>query len=315
MRNGSVTAATLDGTPPAVVEHANRACTGSTAPTSSSLAQGRRRRPGTPPAADSYPLPVPVALDAIRPDAPAIHVPGFIDGKVAAWMAEAVARVNFRPYSVTESSSAGAAYYFGANLYDTRPDVNGDPDYSPYFRRAARDRRALKRIMGERGLPDPLDDIFVPVLAANHDGRVGLAQEPHGSTYCAPVVRSTANGIHHHVDNGPLEAPELVIASVIKQRSMLLFLDAPGDGTGALQVFHKRPTGYDNSHHRHLAYGYTPAAVAGTAVTTIIPEAGDLVVFDSWNIHRVLASSPGSRRVTVSIFYGELPNGDVIVWT
>jgi hypothetical protein len=257
-----------------------------------------------------------VPLDSIRADAPVVHVPGFLSRDYARQLAAVFSRLELVPYVVTVGAASGAAYYYGANLYDARPDASVSADkYDEYFANARSDRDRLDALVAEAGLAHPLTDILIPQIEKSLGKKVRVAEEGDGRTYYTPVVRSTSNGIHHHNDDGPREAPELIIGQVVTQRSMLLFLETPGDGSGQLEVFHKRPTDEDRDEHARVEYGYTLEAVEDGLSTVVIPGPGDLVVFDAWNIHRVHPSSPGSLRVTVSTFYGELPDGSVIVWS
>lgn len=257
-----------------------------------------------------------VPFDAVSSVCPALRVEDVVDRQIVDGLAEAFERLELSPYQVTVNDPrGGAAYYFGANLYDVRPT----PDvpkvvFDQYFAQADSDRQLFAEIVGDAGLPHPLEDIFVPLLRDHYGVEPVIAAED-GKKYYAPVVRGTSNGINMHTDNSPTEAPELSIGAVRKQRSLLLYLDTPQDGSGALQVFHKQPTSADDQ-FRIEPYGYSEQAVLGVDRTEIHPGPGDIVVFDSWNIHRVLpCSSSAQPRVTVSAFYGELPNGQIILWS
>jgi hypothetical protein len=246
---------------------------------------------------------------------PAICLRGYLPKQLTLGWADAVSGYNFRAYSVTEGDSGGAAYYCGPNLYDTAPVHDGVVDYSPYFVAAEAGLRQLADTMRIFNLPHPIDDVLAPLAEDLHEGPVELAQEGEGQPYFAGVVRSISNGIHHHVDNGPLEAPELIIGTTTAQASVLIYLDTPGDGSGALNVFHKEPSQLDYILNRHPSYGFTPDAVNDAGVTRIVPEAGDVVIFNARHIHAVEPSTPGTRRITISTFFGLLPDGRLVMWS
>lgn len=254
-------------------------------------------------------------LRGITADAPTALSRSYLDEGTSARFAEAFRNLSLAPYSVTEESECGPAFYYGANLYDTRPETSMSTSrYDFYFDRAVTDRDRFDRIVSAAGLPNPITDIFVPMLTSVFDTPVTVASEG-GRSYYTPVVRSMSNGLHAHNDNSPLEAPELTIGQVVAQRSLLLYLDVPHDGSGAVEVFHKRPTEHDLSFNTHPEYGFTDAAIDNVAATHLEPAVGDLLAFDSWNIHRVLPSSPGSHRITVSTFFGVMPDGTIVLWS
>ena len=246
---------------------------------------------------------------------PAILLPGYVAPDLAAGWAAAVASLSMGPYVVTAADPDGAAFFFGANVYDVRPEPDPERDLSPYFAKADEDRAQLAELMRDRGLPHPIDDVLVPLVAGLFPGPVALASEKDGRKYYAGVARATQNGIHHHVDDGPLEAPELVIGTVKGQVSIVIYVDTPADGSGELCVFHKRPTPIDYAWNRNPKYGFDPGAVRNSRVTRVCPHPGDVVIFDAWCIHRVAPSSPGTRRLTISCFFGLLPDGGLIFWS
>jgi hypothetical protein len=260
-------------------------------------------------------FPLDFGLERISAEAPTALAVGYLDAATATRLGEAVQSLSLAPYEVTIEDPIGPAFFYGANLYDVRPDLAQSASrYDYYFERALPDSQRFNDVIAAFDVPHPVYDIFVPLLEATFGTSVTVAHEGE-RPYYTPVVRSTSNGIHAHTDNSPLEAEELVIGTVTAQRSLLLYLAVPGDGTGAVEVFHKRPTDDDVLFNKGSDYGFSDAAIDGVEVTHIVPEVGDLLAFDSWNIHRVLPSAPDTRRFTVSTFFGFMPDGSIVLWS
>ncbi|MEK8173410.1 2OG-Fe(II) oxygenase [Streptomyces sp. M19] len=117
-----------------------------------------------------------------------------------------------------------------------------------------------------------------------------------------------------HCDWAGHDAPGWAIGEIDAQITWNIHCSVPESG-GTTVVF-DRP--WRASAERHLvegSYGYAPQAVAGADAVRLEPRAGDLVLFNSRNFHKVEPCVGGGDRISVSSFVGRLPGSGLIAWS
>jgi hypothetical protein len=242
---------------------------------------------------------------------PLLQLPHAIDPEACSAILEAIDALEFEHYAATEGlgdSEPVSKLAQTGTLFDFYEHPSG---FQPYFDQARSQMTFMRRRFAAAGAPDPLE-LMIQTLQQAWPAPVSVATEPGLGTYNAAVVRSIPSGALPHVDNAAEECPELTVGKVIAQGSILIYLTSPAGG-GAVRVFHKAPTDHDQAHNRQ-DWGYSPASVAGVPFSGINPTAGDVVLFPTTLIHSVDPILSG-RRISVSAFFGQTPDGRLVLWS
>lgn len=158
---------------------------------------------------------------------------------------------------------------------------------------------------------DPLK-LVIKSLRAVWPHQVDLAKEPDSRVYFAGLVRHISLGLLH-CDWAGLDAPSWAISKITAQITWNIYCQVPGEGGST--VIYNRP--WDESAESHAiedSYGYSDDVVVGSRSVRSEPRAGDLVLFNPRNFHRI-ESNTGARRLTVGSFVGRQPGGDLVLWS
>ncbi|SDT80505.1 2OG-Fe(II)-dependent halogenase WelO5 family protein [Actinoplanes derwentensis] len=241
-------------------------------------------------------------LDALFEDrVAAVRIPNFISRQAAEAAVQAVEAHGFDYYQDVEPPIGR----IGITQYEHRLEGMG-----AYFATAAAADRRRRAVLGADG--DLLQKVLGHVGTAwNHP--VGTACNADGAEYFAGLVR-IINEALLHCDWAPHDAPGWSIASVTGQITWNIYCNLAAEG-GTTVVYRR---GWDASAEEFAvdgSYGYDPRLVEGVPSVRIEPRQGDLTFFNSRNFHRVEASSPDARRISVSSFIGRMPSGDLIAWS
>jgi hypothetical protein len=237
-----------------------------------------------------------------------VHLPAALPPGYCTATMNAVARLTFSAYPKTEGAETFEPILkYGPTMFDHFHLE----DVAPYFDEAECADSALRGAFTESRCPDPLA-VAIDALTAVWDAPVRVATE-HGRPYFAGVLRDIRSGAIPHVDRARVETPDLTIGESRKQISMLFYLRVPERG-GALRVYDKEPTRYDDDHLVD-GYGYRPQAVQGVTFRGVTPSVGSVVLFPTTRVHSVDAVEGEGRRVTWSTFIGLQPDGSLRLWS
>lgn len=253
----------------------------------------------------------PELRSVLQQDATLIHHPSAISETDCSAILGAFEGITFENYTATDGLSDSepvSKLATTGTLFDHYDDPAG---FGPYFEQARSQMAFMRRRFAAAGAPDPLH-IMIEMLRGAWRGPVEVATEPGVGIYNAGVVRSIPSGALPHVDNAVEECPSLAVSRIVAQGSILIYLTSPSGG-GGVRVFHKAPTDDDRSRHRQ-DWGFSPAAIAGVPFTGVNPTAGDVVVFPTTLIHAVDPVISG-QRVSVSAFFGQTPDGRLVLWS
>jgi hypothetical protein len=149
-----------------------------------------------------------------------------------------------------------------------------------------------------------------------HGGAVGIASEPDGTRYFAGILRKTVEGGSLHADWAPATAPGYAVAGLDAQVTWNLYVEALDQG-GATTLYDRvweppRPAGEVSDN-----YGLDDSLVAGARAHVFAPTVGDVVMFNTRNMHRVGGGPRDSQglRLQVGSFIGRLPGGNLVLWS
>jgi hypothetical protein len=155
--------------------------------------------------------------------------------------------------------------------------------------------------------------LLVDALSEGWGDSVEVAREPDGHSYFAGVVRVIGQALIH-CDWAPRDAVGWTIGSASAQLSWNIYYSL-SEGGGETTVF-RRPWSIDLEPFANIEnYGYTPEAVDGCCRQVIAPRQGELLLFNSRNLHSVNAASGAGARITASSFIARMPSDTLVLWS
>lgn len=183
-------------------------------------------------------------------------------------------------------------------------------DPSMYFDKVPSEN-AARRSLFPHG-KDPLERVRF-LLGEAWGSCVDPAESTTGYVYFAGLIRNLEEALPH-ADWAPQDAPGWSIGTVTAQLAWNAYYSTATLG-GKLKIY-DRPWTPDLENHRiPNTYGYDWHALGTARQAIVVPEAGDLIVFNSRNIHEVSRCNGEIPRVTVGSFVGLLPEGRLVVWS
>lgn len=230
------------------------------------------------------------------------HLPGLVNVDYCNSVIDALADVSYSEYQLQDVATTAPLLKVGPTAHW---QFEHDGGLERYFSEAESVDEQLRDLFRTAGIDDPLD-ILIRLLRHMWHGPVDLATEGE-KRYFSGVVRSVTGGADPHTDNAQ-RTPQLSIGKVLSQGSILIYLRMPPAG-GGMRVFHKRPASPVPLDGR----GWE--GVAGLAFSGVTPSAGDVVVFPTTHVHAVEPVIGEGERITISTFFGALPDGRLTVWS
>jgi hypothetical protein len=160
--------------------------------------------------------------------------------------------------------------------------------------------------------PDPLV-LVIEALSRAWRGGAEVAREHDGRSYFAGIVRIIGEALIH-CDWAPHDSDGWVIGAASAQLSWNIYY-AVSEAGGETTVF-ERPWSSEVEAYKNIGnYGYSPAAVDGCGFQRIAPVEGDLIIFNSQNMHCVDRSFGERERITASSFIGRMPSDRLVLWS
>lgn len=179
-----------------------------------------------------------------------------------------------------------------------------------YFRVASAANAVRKEIfpVGQ----DPVE-LVMQSLPTLRQGSVAIAKENGSMQYFAGLVRLIEDGALLHCDWAPHDAPDWSIGQVTGQIAWNIYYSVAARG-GETSIYRQPWTPEIELYADSYSYGYSYQAVRGCYRHDLVPEQGDLLLFNSRNIHSVGSSQEGSR-ISASSFIGRTPDGELVLWS
>lgn len=194
---------------------------------------------------------------------------------------------------------------FGPALNDYRRPAGG-LNASAYWRAA----EAARLTWTEAGLrPDP-----ITIALARLGTAWGTAIAPAtigGRPVFGGTLREINDGALIHFDEVVREFPDGIFdQQVIAQLAFNLWVAGPSTG-GETTIWRRRWQPADDAYRD--AYGYAPAVVERCQHITVLPQAGDALLFNPANLHAVAPNR--GRRIAFAFFLGLTTTGNLIAWS
>ncbi len=171
----------------------------------------------------------------------------------------------------------------------------------------------VRRQMFQDPLPDPVDRVMSQLSRAGFK-EVTTATEPDHGGYFIGIVREINKAALPHIDWAPFQSPGSTVSKILREWSWNIYLTVPPCG-GELTIYRRPWEPELEAFKLPDSYGYSLEAVSGVDKVTLQPTVGELILFNSRNLHAVLEVEKPGRRVTVSSFIGETPNGELLLWS
>ncbi|RAK74440.1 uncharacterized protein BO72DRAFT_435161 [Aspergillus fijiensis CBS 313.89] len=144
---------------------------------------------------------------------------------------------------------------------------------------------------------------------------VGQQQQQEQQQYFSGIFRSINRGTPIHCDWCPYDCltEDWILSRITHQAVFNLYLSSVADG-GDTTIYDVQWSPEALRYRDPASYGYAPELVAGRDHTRFHPEAGDLYIFNSRNMHEVAAveekvtqTQSAPPRVALASFMGLLP--------
>ncbi|KAI6351675.1 hypothetical protein MCOR31_011959 [Pyricularia oryzae] len=274
-------------------------------------------------------------LSMIRGETPAVHAPGFTSQDTARRLEKYIGKC-LTPYSHIAGppvSKVGVAQFeFQAQSANDFAAQRTDAK-DRYFAASQTHRNLHKQVAKAAGVSPqeaPWPRIVALIQSMFPDHVVATAREPNpdGREYHAGIYRAIDSGTPVHCDWSPYDSAteDWVINKITHQAVFNLYLAPMAPGGGHTVVYDRQWEHSVLSDRDPESYGYFDEVVEGRDSVTLRPDVGDLVFFNTRNLHRVQklaagSEAPASRRITLSSFIGLLPRGVlgdrecVILWS
>jgi len=142
----------------------------------------------------------------------------------------------------------------------------------------------------------------------------GLAIEKEISRkYFAGLIRFINIALLHR-DFGKYDGIGWEIEKVEKQLAWNIFIKSASNG-GEGQVFKRFWEPKDDELKIENSYGYDECLVDKCESLIYTPAVGDLVFFNSRNLHKVLQCETNGERITMSSFIGKTKENEIVFWS
>lgn len=181
-------------------------------------------------------------------------------------------------------------------------------DKPGYFQRIPEAQIAYQSAIA--GSRDPIC-LLLSFLRHATTSEVAVAQEAGFGEMFAGTFRNVMTVGHKHFDFAPFEAKGWDISKIQSQLSWNLYLDQPVGGD--LVVHERQYSPEDEALRVPGQYFYDDSITSGRNQFRYTPKIGDIVIFNSRNIHEVKPVT--GDRFSLSSFIGRLHDGSLILWS
>lgn len=181
-----------------------------------------------------------------------------------------------------------------------------------YFQRAAEMNSRKEEVFEQR------QAALLQVIRALRSvwrGHVDVAREEESNQpYFAGLIRVIGRA-RLHFDWAPHDARDWTIGQISAQLAWNIYLQASDRG-GTTRVYHRAWQREDERYREPGSYAFDPALVRNDAYVEIVPQTGELVLFNSRNYHEVEKAEGARQRLSISSFVGLLSSGQTLaLWS
>jgi hypothetical protein len=188
--------------------------------------------------------------------------------------------------------------------------LGGNGGKGAYFDAAVKATEELRGTFHECG---DLVESLLGSLVRTWPGPVDVAAEPDQERhYSVGLVRLVKRALPH-VDWPPADGGGWLVEQAEAQLAFNVFIRV--QDTGGEVIVYRRPWTPDLEDHRTPgSYSYEHSALEGVDRVKLKPKAGDLVIFNSRNVHEVLPVDPnGDSRLALSAFGAVMPDSKALL--
>jgi len=242
---------------------------------------------------------------------PCIRIKGFATAdECRAFVAAMDAIALNKEYQVASPSVRALPKYIGVPQFEYRKKSK-----AAYFAEVEPSFADQAKVFAHCGF-DPIQRLIDRVHAVVPERPIGLAREPDHGSYYAGIIRETTGGTNLHMDFARFSAPDYAIGTNSAQIATNFYASGTAAG-GETTVYnhHFEPTVPAGTYYEISPLD--PVRVAASESHTFMPVAGDLVMFNSRNPHRVHfnPNDDGTRRMGIGSFIGRRPDGELVLWS
>jgi hypothetical protein len=251
-------------------------------------------------------------LDALfANEIPCIRIAGFATPDECRAFVDAMDAVGLnKEYQVASPSVRALPKYIGVPQFEYRKKPK-----AAYFAEVESSYTDQAKVFAHCGF-DPIARLIERVHAVVPERPIDHAQEPGYGRYYAGIIRETTGGTNLHMDFARFSAPDYAIGANSAQIATNFYASGTAVG-GETTVYnhHFEPTVPAGTYYEISPLD--PARVAASDSHTFTPFAGDVVMFNSRNPHRVHSNpnDDGTRRMGIGSFIGRRPAGELVLWS
>jgi hypothetical protein len=242
---------------------------------------------------------------------PCIRIKGFATADECRAFVDAMDAVGLnKEYQVASPSVRALPKYIGVPQFEYRKKTK-----AAYFAEVEASFADQAKVFAHCGF-DPIQRLIERVRTVVPERPIGLAREPDRGRYYAGIIRETTGGTNLHMDFARFSAPDYAIGANSAQIATNFYASGTATG-GETTVYnhHFEPTVPAGTYYEISPLD--PARVTASESYTFTPLAGDLVMFNSRNPHRVHfnPNDDGTRRMGIGSFIGRRPGGELVLWS
>lgn len=238
----------------------------------------------------------------------AIQIAQFLDRQDLDIVIENMSKKNIEWYENKEFQQGR----IGINATGFGYEAGGKKKYFDFTPQAVKSRDEIFK-----GASDPIDKIIKFFSSNGYSASIATEPDMQNAQYFAGLIRAMGAKSTLHFDYAPNQLPGWSVSDADEQYGLVLYLQMPTEG-GELTVYNRPWQPEDESHNNDIGqkgtYGFTEDFLVDTPYVTILPKAGDLVVFKTRNFHQVAAINSDKPRLALTTFMS-LKDGSLSLWS
>lgn len=162
---------------------------------------------------------------------------------------------------------------------------------------------------------DPIGRLL-SMLSRTHDSAIAREHGLNEKAYFTGLIRAMKTESTLHYDYAPDQLPGWWISNTQEQIGAVIYLQMPNSG-GALRIHNLRGSSASDQFNRDRSEkgprGYDEGVLSAVEFAEVLPESGDLILFNSRNFHQVLAIDSEVPRYSVNSFISII-DGKLYLW-
>lgn len=142
-----------------------------------------------------------------------------------------------------------------------------------------------------------------------------IFEEPGFGRYFAGAFRSFRGHGKLHVDHAPSHISQpWAVTKISQQMTWNLYYTQLASG-GELVIYDSIHTPQNELMKVPDDYYFPYEVVEQASSISLVPEVGDLIIFNTQNFHEILGNSSGGHRISQTSFIGLKPDGSLGLWS